>query len=559
LSQEELSPDDNDHNASLSLMRRKLNDQILPDGYSVRCLEEPDRVYRWTEGELRYYPTGQVASSWNTAWREDLVQMDCLDIPIGSPMSMNFDFLTLSRAAKGFSEAQVYSVRCLQEPGKVYRWHEGELHHYPTGIIASSWDEDWREALVEMDCLRIPIGVPMSEKNFVDDSSIMMPSSTQSGGLLQIGGRSNYLIMGPGKKKYYWGRNEQYQFLDGSTANVNVPTIKEFPYDPAQHLIGMTSCMIMEDGELKCWGRNDHGQVGIGYVTDIPIDTPRTVKLDRGLSAIKVMADLGKHSCAIDSTNSVQCWGYNNQGQLGLGDNIDRYTPATVNLAEDVDVVQITLGRYHTCVLDTIQRVHCWGQNDAGQIGIGNRINPILNPTVVALVGGVGAIQLVTRRYHNCVIDINKSVQCWGSNANGQIGIRSTAIYQTIPAIIQLGDGPLGQGESFASQIALGGIHTCVLLDGAQNPLKCWGSNAGGKIGDGSTIRRYYAPTNVVLEGVVEGFITELKAGFQHNCIVVIDNINKKKVFCWGQNDKGQLGDGTFTNRNIPTRVSIDI
>jgi hypothetical protein len=135
-----------------------------PAGYSVRCVDEPDKVYRWTENELRYYPSGQIASSWNTAWREDLVQIDCTSIPMGSPMSMNFGSLTMSRAADGFSEVEVYSVRCLDEPDRVYCWHEGELHHYPTGVIASSWDKDWQEALVELDCSNIPIGKPMSSK-----------------------------------------------------------------------------------------------------------------------------------------------------------------------------------------------------------------------------------------------------------------------------------------------------------------------------------------------------------------------------------------------------------
>jgi hypothetical protein len=156
-------------------MRRKLDDMMPPAGYSVRCLDEPDKVYRWTDNELHYYPTGQIASSWNTAWREDLVQIDCTNIPIGSPMSMNFGSLTMSRAADGFSVTEGYSVRCLEEPDKVYRWHEGELHHYPTGMIASSWDEDWREALVEMDCFNIPKGEPMSDKNTVDDSRAMVP------------------------------------------------------------------------------------------------------------------------------------------------------------------------------------------------------------------------------------------------------------------------------------------------------------------------------------------------------------------------------------------------
>jgi hypothetical protein len=101
-SQEEAMPDDNSHSASLSQMRRKLDDTMdttLPEGCSILCLEDPDKVYRWTEGELRYYPTGQIASSWNTAWREDIIEMYCTSVPVGIPMTMNyFDRHLMSRA-----------------------------------------------------------------------------------------------------------------------------------------------------------------------------------------------------------------------------------------------------------------------------------------------------------------------------------------------------------------------------------------------------------------------------------------------------------------------------
>jgi hypothetical protein len=69
-------------------MRRKLDESMMPpEGYSIRCFQEPDKVYRWHKGELHYYPTDQVASSWNTAWHEDLIQMNCVNIPKGEPMS----------------------------------------------------------------------------------------------------------------------------------------------------------------------------------------------------------------------------------------------------------------------------------------------------------------------------------------------------------------------------------------------------------------------------------------------------------------------------------------
>jgi hypothetical protein len=86
--------------ADASPPRRKLDDLIMmpPEGYSIRCLQEPDLVHRFAEGELHLYPNGLIASSWNANWREDLLDVDCDGIPTGTPMSMNFDALQMARS-----------------------------------------------------------------------------------------------------------------------------------------------------------------------------------------------------------------------------------------------------------------------------------------------------------------------------------------------------------------------------------------------------------------------------------------------------------------------------
>jgi hypothetical protein len=71
---------------------------IPPEGYSIRCFQEPDLVHRFMEGELHLYPNGLIASSWNANWREDLVDIDCSGIPTGTPMSMNFDAFQMTRS-----------------------------------------------------------------------------------------------------------------------------------------------------------------------------------------------------------------------------------------------------------------------------------------------------------------------------------------------------------------------------------------------------------------------------------------------------------------------------
>jgi hypothetical protein len=269
-------------------MRRKLDESMPPEGYSIRCLQEPDKVYRWTEGELRYYPTGQVASSWNTAWREDLIQMDCVNIPKGEPMSMNFGSLTMSRAADGFSVSEGYSVRCLQEPSKVYRWHEGELHHYPTGMIASSWDEDWREALVELDCSSIPKGEPMSDKN---DADLMDASGIVEG----------------------FDINTKWTFIVGKGFEEQTPM---FDHRLFHEMINAQEVPIVRRACESC--KSSHKDIYYRRLTPMPDDFDLLDTLmDHWINTDNVLnKDFSLHSTYIDAYNGVNGWTFCNYSPL---------------------------------------------------------------------------------------------------------------------------------------------------------------------------------------------------------------------------------------------------
>jgi alpha-tubulin suppressor-like RCC1 family protein len=117
-----------------------------------------------------------------------------------------------------------------------------------------------------------------------------------------------------------------------------------------------------------CWGWNEHGQLGSNSR-----ETSRPPGLVGGLVDVSAVVAGGHHSCAL-SAGQVYCWGQNQGGQLGTGDEVDRNAPIAVqNLPEQID--QIEVGYYHSCALDSSGVMWCWGYNEQGQVGDGSWID----------------------------------------------------------------------------------------------------------------------------------------------------------------------------------------
>ena len=180
-----------------------------------------------------------------------------------------------------------------------------------------------------------------------------------------------------------------------------------------------------------------------------------------------------QHSCAVLENGEVKCWGYNYYGQLGTGDNTHLNIPsAPINL--EGKAVAISLGDNHSCALLENGQLKCWGENDEGQLGTGN--NTRLNiPSAPINLGGK-AIAISLGDEHNCAVLENKELKCWGRNGYGKLGIGNNTYSLKVPsAPIKLG------GKAVA--ISLGGYHSCALLENGQ--VKCWGHNGFGQLGYG--------------------------------------------------------------------------
>lgn len=186
------------------------------------------------------------------------------------------------------------------------------------------------------------------------------------------------------------------------------------------------TCALIGDG-MKCWGMNSWGQLGDGTKVSkfVPTDV---LGLGAGSEVIK-LAPSRYSSCAVLTENRIKCWGDNDYGQLGNNNlGVNSITPVDVNLsalASDETVIDAGLGEDQGCLLTNKGAVYCWGRDNYGQLGDGLIGSNMAKPTLSLLTSGV--TQLSVGRYHNCVImEPNQQVQCWGYNLFGQLGQGNT-------------------------------------------------------------------------------------------------------------------------------------
>lgn len=269
----------------------------------------------------------------------------------------------------------------------------------------------------------------------------------------------------------------------------------------------------------------------------ILIGAPAQALDDRGvvlpLEPVSTAAVGNQHSCAV-VLGKVYCWGYNLYGQLGDGGDTERVDPMPVDLP--VAIEKVAGGASHTCALGA-GRVWCWGNNDYGQLGNGGLAVSLLPVEVTGLGGAASQISLGD--YHSCALVAGNAL-CWGLNVFGQLG-DDTYDDRLVPTPIAL---PLPPGS--VSDIVAGVMHTCARV---QDAAWCWGNNASGQLGLGTSGNSVAGPNMVI--GLQGQTVLEVVAGAAHSCARLAGG----GVYCWGENYYGQLGNDSTVNTSAPVAV----
>jgi alpha-tubulin suppressor-like RCC1 family protein len=303
---------------------------------------------------------------------------------------------------------------------------------------------------------------------------------------------------------------------------------------------GRHSCGLAQGGVEYCWGYNGDGQLGIGVA---PAGSGPVFALPQpsGTAGNLTFGQISSgrfHNCSLTLAGVGYCWGINVDGRLGTGGTATAITPAPI--VSTRPYASISAGQVHSCSIDLAGRAFCWGGNADGQLGIiGGPVVPSdsLSVTVPTAVQGAMLWSAISAGgLHTCAIDGGGTGWCWGNNASGQLG-DGTTTGALAPRLVTTGGGLIA--------ISAGNLHTCA-LNGAGGAF-CWGSNASGQLGTGG-----FANSSAPI-GVSGGLVfTAISAGQAHTCGLT----GGGALYCWGSNAKGQLGDGSTSTRTVPTLVS---
>jgi alpha-tubulin suppressor-like RCC1 family protein len=245
------------------------------------------------------------------------------------------------------------------------------------------------------------------------------------------------------------------------------------------------TCALQPSGAVLCWGDNSAGQLGNGT---IGASSPAAVAV-KGLTDAIALSAGARHTCALKGNGSVACWGSNSSGQLGDGSINDKAAATTVVGLTDAVAISagqdLPIGVAHTCALKANGSVVCWGGNTYGQLGDGTRTD---RTTTVAVTGLSGVVALSAGSNHTCALKANGSAACWGLNTTGQLGTNPNADIPIANSFLNTKINPTAsQVISLTNAVALsaGSYHTCALK--ANGSATCWGNNSTGELGDGTT------------------------------------------------------------------------
>lgn len=289
----------------------------------------------------------------------------------------------------------------------------------------------------------------------------------------------------------------------------------------------------------------------------MPIRSARVAILTTIVAIAALLGGQGGAQAAPGDIGVRYGWGYNFSGAVGIGIWDDTNVPVrgslgavpTGQLFTDVAVSENSSDAF-ACGIASGQ-AYCWGDNSYGQLGANSLDDSSPLPVAVSTSGALSGKTLISvsaGRGFACALDSDGRAYCWGRNNSGQLGDGSASGgLSRVPVAVST-TGALA-GTSL-TQISSGNEHTCVLDD----TIYCWGANVAGQLGDSSTLNKD-VPVAVTMTSIPGGRASAIGVGWDSSCALSATG----SAYCWGNNDIGQLGNGTWgagNNASTPTAVS---
>ncbi len=361
-------------------------------------------------------------------------------------------------------------------------------------------------------------------------------------------------------RTWCWGRNIAGQLGIGSTTDTGQPTLVRNGASPMTFNVvsagGAHTCGVDRSSKPWCWGSCVRGRLGLSGSSSCDFlnvgngeptfyASPQQVSV---LTTAAVIAAGGQQTCAATAAGKLYCWGLNEDGQLGIGAS-GGYKAQPQEVMGISNVKQIALGGYHTCVVDTSRRLYCWGKNYSGQLGLfesdGSPSSSQPSPPSMPLLTNV--VQVAAGTAHTCAIvndGASKTLHCWGKNMNGELG---QGTLDSVAEVVQVDPDPSTDPWNDVQAVVAGGDHTCAVRSGGR--LYCWGRNDEGQAGTGDTVGPVTTPSLVASVSNV----VAVAVGQSHTCALDGDGF----VWCWGLNTSGQLGRGATSSMPETTPALI--
>lgn len=325
--------------------------------------------------------------------------------------------------------------------------------------------------------------------------------------------------------------------MSGRRANGDrVHTPDQVPGTWTSVATGLDHTCGIQTGTLWCWGSNNGGQLGVGD----QIGRSAPTRVGGATDWVLVDASPLRNSCGIRQGGTLWCWGNNADGQLGTGTETQSLVPIPVSVSPSQTWATVSLGWDHTCAITTGGTLWCWGLGDFGEVGLVGGPGQTSTPTQV---GEDSDWQSVTAgEEHTCAIR-DGSLYCWGWNISGQLGLGDTT-QRNLPVQVGAAPSPIDGLPIIWTKVVAGLEHTCATR--TDSSLWCWGLNDVGQAlaaGGNQT-----SPAQVDGTGSVGIKTVGLGLGDDHTCYIAGDGTMR----CAGLSGAGQLGRGDNASSTNP-------